>query len=282
MHRPSSRDRDRRHLDDRHRHLGAGRSRHLHLERRLDVRHRHRRRRDDRPDDPHLRDELREARGAVLDAELPGGDRLGSADEGRLLHLDGGHRRLRHLGACPGSRRTGCCPGANGPCPGWTRTGCFRDAGRDGVHADAGWRGLRHPQPARASHRREQLDAACSASVHLRLLRVQRELPVLLPPGPRLPELAQACAWVLGSVQIRLKGRPWVPEQLVPRGPMVRPVLASCRDGRSMASRHLDAARRASTPRGPPLEAARYRRRWSSAPRGGDEPLGARRSTMRS
>lgn len=280
MHRPSSRDRDRRHLDDRRRHLDAEQSRHRHLERRLDVRHRQRRHPGDRPDDQHLLGGRLEARGADPDAEPPGGGRLGSAGEDRLRHLDGGRHRLRHQGACPGSRRTGCCLDANGPCPGWTRTGCSLDAGLDGVHEDAGWLGLRHHQSARALRRREQRDAACSASARRRPLRVQQERRARESRSePQQPEPAQACAWVQGSEPMDLRPQPSVPEQrapLVPTGP------ASCLDGRSRALRRLDAGRPASTPMERRPEDARYRRRWFSAPRGGDGPRGARRSTMRS
>lgn len=292
MHPPSSHDRDRRHLDDRRRHLGAERSLHLHRERRLDVRHRHRRRRDDRRDGLRLPDERLGAHGADQDAELPVGGRLGSAGEDRLRHLGGGHHRLRHLGACPGSRRTGCFRGANGPCPGWTRTGCFPDAARGEGHGDAGSRGSRHLQPARASRRREQRDAARSAwprrcSPPVRQVLLVQLVPELRPGlrAPREQVPAPACAWGRALGQTSQQRRPWGPEPLEQRAlrvPTARMAPASCRDGRSRASHRRDAGRPASTPREQQPGAARRRRRWTSALRGGDGPRGARRSTMRS
>lgn len=290
MHRPWSRDRD-RHLDVRHRHLDAGRSLHRHRERRLGDRHRHRRRPDDRRDDLHLRDERLEAHGADPDAELPGGGRLGSAGEDRLRHLGGGHHRLRHRGACPGSRRTGCYPGANGPCLGWMRTGCSPDGDRGEAHGDAGWRGLRHLQPARALRRRERRGAGRSAWLRRCPLRVQQvlkaqqalalRLELRVPQGRQAP----ACAWGQGWGQTSLQQRSWGPEPQEPqelRVPRARMGRASCRDGRWRASRRRDAGRPASTPRELQPEAARRRRRWTSALREGDGPRGARRSTMRS
>jgi hypothetical protein len=283
----SSRDRDRR-LDDRHRHLGVGRSRHLHRGRRLDVRRLRRRHPDVRLADLHLLDELRGARGADLGAELPGGVRLGSPDEARLRHRDGGRRLLRHLGACPGWKRTGCCPGAIGPCPGSMRRGCCPDAVLDEDHGDVGSRGLRHHRPEPASHRRGQRDAARSALPHQRLPLARPEPQEQLqrqarrePPVP-VPELAQACAWARESGPTSLREQPSWPAR---RGLPVqreRTVLACCPDARLTASLRRDAERPASKPREQQPGAARRLRRWTSVPREGDGPRGARRSTKRS
>ena len=288
-HQRSSRDRD-RHLGDRHRHLGVGRSRHLHRGRRLDVHRRRRRRPDGRLADLHLLDELRGARGAGLGAELPGGVRLGSPDAVRLRHRDGVRRLLRHLGACPGWKRTGCCPDAIDPCPGSTRRGCCPDAVRDGDHGDAGSRGLCHHLPAPASHRRGQRDAARSASPHQRQPRVRpepQEQEQLQRPARREPpvpvrELAQACAWARGSVPTSLRERPSWPARRGLPVPRERTVLACCPDERLTGSLRRDAERPASKPREQQPEAARRQRRWTSVPREGDGPRGARRSTKRS
>lgn len=283
----SSRDRD-RHLDDCHRHLGAGRSRHLHRGRRLDVHRRRRRHRDGRLADRHPLDELRGGRGADLAAEQPGGVRLGSPDAGRLRHRDGVRRLLLHLGACPGWKRTGCCPGAIDPCPGSTRRGCCPDAVPDEGHGDAGSRGLRHHQPEPASRRLAQRDAARSALPHRRQPRVrparreQLQRPERREPPVPVRELAQACAWVRELEPTILRERPSWPARRGLPVPRERMVLACCPDARSTASLRRDAERPASKPREQQPEAARRRRRWTSVPRGGDGPRGARRSTKRS
>lgn len=286
-HQRSSRDRD-RHLGDRRRHLGVERSRHLHRGRHLDVRRRRRRHPDGRLADLHLLAELRGARGADLGAELPGGVRLGSPDEARLRHRGGVRRLLRHLGACPGWKRTGCCPGAIGPCPGSTRRGCCPDAVLDEAHGDAGSRGLRHRRPEPASRRRGQRDAARSALRHQRLPRVRpaRREPLQRQARRELPEpvreLARACAWARESGPTSLLEQPSWPAR---RGlPVQRELtgLACCPDARSTASLRRDAERPALKPREQQPEAARRLRRWTSVPREGDGPRGARRSTKRS
>ncbi len=284
MHPRSNRDRDRHHLGVRRRHLGEARIRHRHQGRHLDVRHLHRRL-DGRQAGPHLRDERLEAHEADRDAELRGEDRLGSADGDRPLRRDVGHPN-RHPGACPGSRRTGCCPGANGPCPGWMRRGCCRDGDLDEVHGDAESRGLRLRQPAQASRRQERRDAERWAWVRrsprpVLELRAQQELASRLEQPVR-QEQALACAsgQASGPTMLPLAQAPQVPQVPLERKASTGP--ASFRGERSMALLHPDAVRRASMPRAPQPVAARFLRRCSSAPREVDGPPGARRSKKRS
>ena len=176
------------------------------------------------------------------------------------------HRRARGAGrdaACPGSSRTGCCPGAgrrDAACPGSGRTGCCPDAGfhhRDAVRRSAHRRVVNRHRGSRESHASRATErqrawvqpGAGQASGHRQGARppaqpgLQRRRAPRARPEPRVPVRVQ----VRGSrpASRPRAGEPGRPREPVPprrpRGPRRRQApcgrQASVRNARSSPRR---------------------------------------------